>query len=96
MPNGHWSPMRCGVSTPRPECFRQTVSLPGSEGSISGPGSGIGDTKMFDVIREFAHGLKLGARHAVSTRHNLTEKAMRPSLRAALEDRVVGSEQAGR
>lgn len=51
---------------------------------------------MFDVIREFAHGLKLGARHAVSTRHNLTEKAMRPSLRAALEDRVVGSEQAGR
>lgn len=51
---------------------------------------------MFDVIREFAHGLKLGARHAISTRHNLTEVAIRPSVRAALKDGVVGTEQAGR
>ncbi len=51
---------------------------------------------MFDAIREFAYGLKLGARHSVSTRHYMTEKALRPSVRAALRDGMVNSEQSGR
>ncbi|MCO5133148.1 MAG: hypothetical protein M9908_02135 [Phyllobacteriaceae bacterium] len=51
---------------------------------------------MFDTIREFAYGLKLGVRHSVSTRHNMTERAMRPSVSAALRNMPVATEHAGR
>jgi len=51
---------------------------------------------MFDMIRELAYGLKLGARHSVDTRHNMTERMMRPSVSAALKDNAVGMEQSGR
>lgn len=50
---------------------------------------------MFDMFREFAYGLRLGARHSLDTRHNLTENALRPSVSAALRDKKVGSEQFG-
>jgi len=51
---------------------------------------------MFDMLREFAYGLKLGARHAVDTRHHMVERAVRPSVSAAQQNGVVGTEQAGR
>ena len=51
---------------------------------------------MFDTIREFAYGIKLGVRHSVSTRHNMTERAMRPSVSAALRNMPVATEHAGR
>jgi len=50
---------------------------------------------MFDMIREFAYGLKLGARHSVSVRHNMTERMMRPSVTAALKNNSVGTDTAG-
>jgi len=50
---------------------------------------------MFDMIRELAHGLKLGARHSVSVRHNMTEHMMRPSVSAALKNGMVGTDSAG-
>lgn len=49
---------------------------------------------VVDVIREFAHGLKLGARHAFESR-SYTEQVLRPSVRSALRDRFVGSDEAG-
>lgn len=51
---------------------------------------------MFDIIREFAYGLKLGARHSIDVRHNLTERAMRPSVTAALKNNSVGTDNVGR
>jgi hypothetical protein len=51
---------------------------------------------MFDIFREFAYGLKLGARHSIDTRHNMTERAISPSLKAAKKNCYVGSEQSGR
>ena len=50
---------------------------------------------MFDMIRELAYGLKLGARHSVDTRHNMTERALRPSVTAALKNGNVGTDGAG-
>ena len=51
---------------------------------------------MFDTIRELAYGLKIGVRHSVDTRHRMTEKAMRPSVSAALRNMPVATEHAGR
>jgi len=51
---------------------------------------------MFEMIREFAYGLKLGARHSFDTRHNLVERTMRPSVSAALKNTSVGADTAGR
>lgn len=51
---------------------------------------------MFDILREFAYGLKLGARHSFEIRHNMTERAISPSVRAAKQNGFVGSEQSGR
>lgn len=51
---------------------------------------------VVDVVREFAFGLKLGARHAVNNRHGLTEAALRPSLPASRRDGVVAGENFGR
>ncbi len=51
---------------------------------------------MFDIFREFVYGLKLGARHSIDTRHNMTERAISPSLKAAKKNSYVGSEQSGR
>ena len=45
---------------------------------------------MFDTLREFAHGLRLGARHCVGNRHGLTEAALRPSLPARRNATVPG------
>ncbi len=53
-------------------------------------------TIMFDIIRELAYGLKLGARHSFDTRHYMTERAIRPSVSAAMKNASVGAEQAGR
>ena len=50
---------------------------------------------MFDIIREFAYGLKLGARHSIDVRHNMTERAMRPSVSAARKNGTVGIDNAG-
>ncbi|MCB1387401.1 MAG: hypothetical protein KDJ80_15800 [Nitratireductor sp.] len=51
---------------------------------------------MIDTFREIAYGLKLGMRHCVSSRHNMAEKALRPSVSATLKNGKVGSESAGR
>jgi hypothetical protein len=51
---------------------------------------------MFEMIREFAYGLKLGARHSVDTRHNMIERAVRPSVSAARKNTFVASEKVGR
>lgn len=51
---------------------------------------------MFDMIREFAYGLKLGARHSIDTRHHFAERAVRPSVTAAMKNEFVGTEQSGR
>jgi hypothetical protein len=50
---------------------------------------------MFEMIREFAYGLKLGARHSVDTRHNMIERTMRPSVSTALKNASVGTDTAG-
>ena len=51
---------------------------------------------VIDVVREFAYGLKLGARHAVNNRHGLTEAALSPSLPAARKNGLVAGETFGR
>ena len=51
---------------------------------------------VFDVVRELAHGLKLGARHSVDLRQDFVGKAMRPSVSDAMKNSSVGNDQAGR
>ncbi len=50
---------------------------------------------VVDVVREFAYGLRLGARHSLE-RHAYTEKALRPALTTGQQNAYVGVEQAGR
>lgn len=51
---------------------------------------------MFDMVREFAYGLKLGVRHSVTARHNMVETIARPSVAAAIKNQPVGNDQVGR
>jgi hypothetical protein len=77
-----------------PENSGNFVCLPPRETPVNG--NHFGDQIMFDIIREFAYGLKLGARHSIDVRHNLTERTMRPSVSAALKNNSVGTDHAGR
>lgn len=51
---------------------------------------------VVDFFREFAYGLKLGARHTVTQRHDLTERALRPGLPKVARNAVLGAEEFGR